>query len=73
MTGNPVQHSLIKHISIRYHFIREHVEAGDIEVRFVLHFVPIDKQLADVFTKPLPEIQFNKLVNELGLVTFSGY
>ena len=25
MKGNPVQHSLTNHISIRYHFIREHV------------------------------------------------
>ncbi|KAL8123577.1 hypothetical protein AgCh_011525 [Apium graveolens] len=28
MTGNPVQHSMTKHISIRYHFIREHVKAA---------------------------------------------
>ena len=42
MTGNPVQHSLTKHISIRYHFIREHVMEGTIE----LHFVPTDQQLA---------------------------
>jgi len=69
MTGNPLQHFLTKHISIRYHFIREHVEDGDIE----MHFVPTDQQLADIFTKPLPEIQFNKLVNELGMVTFGGF
>ena len=64
MTGNPVQHSLTKHISIRYHFIREHVQAGDIE----MHFVPTDQQLADIFTKPLPEAVFTKLVNDLGMV-----
>ena len=64
MTGNPVQHSLTKHISIRYHFIREHVQSGDIE----MHFVPTDQQLADIFTKPLPEAVFTKLVNDLGMV-----
>ena len=65
MTGNPVQHSLTKHISIRYHFIREHVMEGTIE----LHFVPTDQQLADIFTKPLVEAVFIKLVNELGMVS----
>ena len=66
MTGNPVQHSLTKHISIIYHFIREHVMEGTIE----LHFVPTDQQLADIFTKPLPEATFTKLVNELGMVNW---
>ena len=65
MTGNPVQHSLTKHISIRYHFIREHVMEGTIE----LHFVPTDQQLANIFTKPLPEAVFIKLVNELGMIS----
>ncbi|KAL8104369.1 hypothetical protein AgCh_028540 [Apium graveolens] len=36
MTGNPVHHSMTKHISIRYHFIREHVEADTVELIFVL-------------------------------------
>jgi hypothetical protein len=65
MTGNPVQHSMTKHISIRYHFIREHVEEGNIE----LHFVSTDQQLADIFTKPLSEATFTRLVNELGMVS----
>lgn len=67
MTGNPVQHSLTKHISIRYHFIREHVMSGTVE----MHFVPTDQQLADIFTKPLNEATFSKLVNELGMVSIS--
>ena len=65
MTGNPVQHSMTKHISIRYHFIREHVMEGTVE----LHFVPTDQQLADIFTKPLCEATFTRLVNELGMVS----
>ncbi|GKC77545.1 hypothetical protein Tco_1128319 [Tanacetum coccineum] len=28
---NPVQHSRTKHIAVRYHFIKEHVEKGTIE------------------------------------------
>ena len=38
MTGNPVQHSLTKHISIIYQFIIEHLMEGTIE----LHFVPTE-------------------------------
>ncbi|KAL8102783.1 hypothetical protein AgCh_027344 [Apium graveolens] len=65
MTGNPVQHSMTKHICIRYHFIREYVDEGTVE----LHFVPTDQQLADILTKPLCEATFTRLVNELGMVS----
>ena len=65
MTRNPIQHSLTKHISIKFNFIREHVMEGTIE----LHLVSIDQQLADIFTKPLAEAVFIKLVNELGMVS----
>ena len=65
MTGNPVQHSMTKHISINYHFIREHVMEGTVE----LHFVLTDQQLADIFTKPLAVATFTRLVNELGMIS----
>nr|GEW55951.1 putative RNA-directed DNA polymerase [Tanacetum cinerariifolium] len=48
---NPVQHSRTKHIHTRYHFIKEQVENGIIE----LYFVRTGYQLADMFTKALPE------------------
>ncbi|GKD47785.1 hypothetical protein Tco_1276761, partial [Tanacetum coccineum] len=48
---NPVQHSKTKHIDIRYHFIKEHVEKGTVE----LYFVGTKYQLADLFTKALPK------------------
>ncbi|GKF22210.1 hypothetical protein Tco_0074532 [Tanacetum coccineum] len=51
---NPVQHPCTKHIDVRYHFIKEHVEKGIIE----LFFVKIEYQLADLFTKALPEDRF---------------
>nr|GEW85496.1 hypothetical protein [Tanacetum cinerariifolium] len=59
---NPVQHSRTKHITVRYHFIKEHVEKGTIE----LYFVKTDYQLADLFTKALPGDHFNYLVRRLG-------
>nr|GEX92568.1 copia protein [Tanacetum cinerariifolium] len=60
---NPVQHSRTKHIAVRYHFIKEHVEKGTIE----LYFVKTDYQLADIFTKALPVDRFNYLVCLLGM------
>nr|GEW31948.1 retrovirus-related Pol polyprotein from transposon TNT 1-94 [Tanacetum cinerariifolium] len=64
---NPVQHSRIKHIAIRYHFIKEHVEKGTIE----LYFVKTDYQLADLFIKALPANRFNYLVCRLGMRSLS--
>nr|GFD25617.1 retrovirus-related Pol polyprotein from transposon TNT 1-94 [Tanacetum cinerariifolium] len=66
---NPVQHSRTKHIAVRYHFIKEHVEKGTIE----LYFVKTDYQLADIFTKALPADRFNYLVRRLGMRSLSPH
>nr|GEV72297.1 hypothetical protein [Tanacetum cinerariifolium] len=58
---NPVQHSRTKHIHTRYHFIKEQVENGIIE----LYFVRTEYQLADMFTKALPEDRFKYLVRRI--------
>ena len=64
---NPVQHSRTKHIDIRYHFIKDHVERGTIE----LYFVSTEFQLADLFTKPLDEKRFNFLISKLGMLNLT--
>nr|GEZ34121.1 putative ribonuclease H-like domain-containing protein [Tanacetum cinerariifolium] len=64
---NPVQHSRTKHIAVCYHFIKEHVEKGTIE----LYFVKTDYQLADLFIKALPADRFNYLVHRLGMRSLS--
>nr|GEY04250.1 hypothetical protein [Tanacetum cinerariifolium] len=51
-----------EHIDIRCHFIRDHVLKGDIE----LHFIPAQYQLADIFTKPLDNPTFKRVIVELG-------
>nr|KAJ0203047.1 hypothetical protein LSAT_V11C500252350 [Lactuca sativa] len=61
---NPVQHSKTKHIALRYNFIKDHVEDGNVEV----HFVRSVDQLADIFTKALPEATFNKILQGLGMM-----
>nr|GFB32738.1 retrovirus-related Pol polyprotein from transposon TNT 1-94 [Tanacetum cinerariifolium] len=60
---NPVQHSRTKHIDVRYHFIKEKVEKGIVE----LFFVGTEYQLADLFTKAFPEERFKYLVRRLGM------
>ncbi|GKA90019.1 hypothetical protein Tco_0811831 [Tanacetum coccineum] len=60
---NPVQHSKMKHIDIRYHFIKEHVEKGTVEI----YFVGTEYQLADLFTKALPKERFEYLVHRIGM------
>ncbi|KAK6119798.1 hypothetical protein DH2020_046467 [Rehmannia glutinosa] len=67
ITKNPVLHSRTKHIDVRYHFIRDHVEKKDI----TLEYISTDKQLADIFTKPLCESRFEELKHELGLIELS--
>ncbi|GJR05235.1 retrovirus-related pol polyprotein from transposon TNT 1-94 [Tanacetum coccineum] len=62
ISNNLVLHSRTKHIDIKYHFIRDHILKGDIE----LHFIPTQYQLADIFTKPLDEPTFKRLIVELG-------
>ncbi|GKB75096.1 retrovirus-related pol polyprotein from transposon TNT 1-94 [Tanacetum coccineum] len=64
---NLVQHSRTKHIAVHYHFFKEHVEKGTIE----LYFVKMDYQLADMFTKALPPERFNYLVHRLGMRSLS--
>ncbi|GJS45529.1 retrovirus-related pol polyprotein from transposon TNT 1-94 [Tanacetum coccineum] len=64
---NNVQHSRAKHIDVRYHFIKEQVENGVLE----LYFVRTEYQLADIFTKPLPRERFNFLIEKLGMRSMS--
>nr|GEW15820.1 hypothetical protein [Tanacetum cinerariifolium] len=60
---NPVQHSSRKHIDVRYHFIKEQVEKGIVE----LFFVKTKYQLVDLFTKALSEERFKYLVRRLDM------
>nr|GEU84848.1 putative RNA-directed DNA polymerase [Tanacetum cinerariifolium] len=60
---NPVQYSRTKYIHTQYHFIKEQVKNGRIE----LYFVRIEYQLADMFTKALPEDRFKHMVRRIGM------
>ncbi|GJS17787.1 retrovirus-related pol polyprotein from transposon TNT 1-94 [Tanacetum coccineum] len=64
---NNVQHSRAKHIDIHYHFIKDQVEKGIVE----LYFVQTKYQLADIFTKLSPQERFNFLIDKLGMRSMS--
>jgi hypothetical protein len=53
----------VRHVERRHHFVRDHVEKGDIEIRYI----DIERQLADIFTKPLDSSQFTDLRGEIGV------
>jgi hypothetical protein len=56
-------HQRTKHIDLRYHFIR-----GAIKDRIVqIERVDSKNNIADIFTKPLPRIQFQRLREKLRL------
>ena len=67
IANNPVQHTRTKHVDIRYHFLREHVMNGTVE----LHFVPTNQQITEIFTKPRDESTFSRLVGELGMLNLN--
>ena len=61
--SNPVQDRRTKHIDIRYHFIREKLLEGKVEV----FYVQGDKNIADMFTKNLANTKFKEFRSQLGL------
>ena len=60
---NPVTQKGIKHIEIRYHYIREQIELGTIKI----FYVPTADNIADMFTKNLGPNDFLRHRAGLGL------
>nr|GEX74386.1 retrovirus-related Pol polyprotein from transposon TNT 1-94 [Tanacetum cinerariifolium] len=66
-THRSTSDSRSKHIDIRYHFIKDQVENGVIE----LYFINTEYQLADLFTKALSRDRIEFLINKLGMRSFT--
>ncbi|GJT56850.1 retrovirus-related pol polyprotein from transposon TNT 1-94 [Tanacetum coccineum] len=57
----------------RYHFIRDHILKEDGTLNYIeLDFIPTQYQLADIFTKPLDEATFKRLIVELGMLNIDS-
>ena len=63
LARNPVIHGRTKHIEVHYHFIRERVQAGDVDL---LH-INTNLSVADIFTKVLGVNMLKKFMTDLGL------
>lgn len=63
LAKNPVFHGRSKHIDIRFHFVRECVERGEIIVKHV----KTEHQKADVLTKAMPAAKFEQMRKLLGV------
>jgi hypothetical protein len=65
ISKNPVMHSKMKHIPIKFHFLWEQVVEKNIKVEYV----GTKEQIADIFTKLLPRESFEYLRQRLGVVS----
>ena len=65
MSKNTVMYSKIKHIPIKYHFLREQVSHNVVK----LEYVDTKEQIVDIFTKPLPKEYFEHLRRKLGVIS----
>jgi histone deacetylase 1/2 len=69
LSSNPVFHARTKHIEVDYHFVRERVA----QKLLCIKFISSKDQLADIFTKPLPQPQFVGCRRNLNLLCTSGH
>jgi hypothetical protein len=67
LSKHPVLHGKSKHIEVRFHYLRELVNAETVK----LEYCATENQVADIFTKPLKLEQFEKLRGLLGMVILS--
>lgn len=63
LSKNPVFHDCSKHIATRYHYIRECVEEGRVQ----LEFTGTADQVADILTKSLGRVRFEELRSRIGV------
>jgi hypothetical protein len=54
-------HKKAKHIDIKYHYTREHINNGSVEIKYI----PTENQLGDLMTKPLARVRFELLTDAL--------
>ena len=63
VSKDPAKHWKLKHIDTQYHFVRDHVQEGDMEIKYV----GTANNIADVLTKPLQGLNTSRLARMIGL------
>jgi hypothetical protein len=61
---HPVFHERSKNIEIKYYFIQDKVQEGEVK----LEYIPIDEKTMDILTKPLSRIKFAYFREKMGIV-----
>jgi hypothetical protein len=64
LSEHPVFHEWSKHIEIKYYFIRDKVQEGEVK----LQYIPTDEQTSDILKNPMSRIKFAYLRDKLGIV-----
>jgi hypothetical protein len=64
LSENLLFHHRSKHIEIKYYFICDNVQKGEV----ILQYISTDEHTTDILTKPLSKIKFAYLRDKLGLV-----
>ena len=64
LSENPVFHDKLKHIEIKYHYIKDMMQRGVVK----LQYVAMDEQIVDVLTKPLARVKFEYFREKLGVL-----
>ena len=61
---NLVQHNRTKHVEIDRHFIREKIDEGTINLKYI----PSGEQTADILTKGLAKAKFDYFIGKLDMM-----
>ena len=60
---NPEHHGRMKHLDLRYYWLRDEVQKGTLAVKYI----HTDLMAADILTKPLTAPKVEEACNQLGI------
>jgi hypothetical protein len=63
LAKNPIAHGRSKHIELRFHYLREQVNNGNLTLEHCIS----EEQVADLFTKAVTVKVFQKLRDQMGI------